>query len=820
MRHQTVFRAVLLGLCFFVGQAAKAQVLVRLNEFLANNQSYPNASGDATDMLELYNTGATPVDLGGCSLSDSNIFPRRFVFPPGSVIAGNGFYRLIFATGAGSNATTVPFGISASGGFLYFYGPATNLIDQVEYGIQATDYSFGRVADGTGPWVLCTPTFSGATGNQQVQLGLRAMLRINEWRTKGSGKDWLEIFNPTNRPIDIGNCYLSDTVSTPTKFRIAANSFIGTGPMGGFLRLSDGGNSAPKYPADEWGGFGYGDNEQVVLTDTNAVTNIDFIPAYGTQTDDISQGRLPDGTTNIASFPKINDYDTASPAAPNFLLFTNLYINELLAHTDPPLEDAIEFINQGTAPVNISGWWLSNARNNRRKYRIPTGPALPVGGFRVIYEGFGTASGFNGVGSNVVEAFTFNSSQGDQAVLAQVDANGNLTGYIAFEDFESSANGISFGHYNTSVANDYKFVALSERTFGVDDPNTVQEFRQGTGKTNAYPKVGPLVINEIMFAPSNTIYTNINGVPTSGQNPFEEFIELRNITSQTVPLYDPQYPTNHWKLQKGVDFIFPLTNLAPNQFCLVVAFDPYTNAPALANFRSRFGVSNDIPIFGPWIGALDNAGDSIELYRPDPVQLPPHPDAGYVPYIRIDKVNYKSDPQNNWQLLAATTTGRTLQRKNSLLFGNDPINWGPDNPTAGRATSSALADSDGDGMPDQWEMDYGLNKNNPADAGTDNDGDSVSNLGEYVSGSNPTNRNSVLRFQVIENFEGTNKAVRFLAYSNATYTVQYRNSLQPDVDWNRLANVPASNERVVTVTDTNAWKKDDRYYRVVAPATQ
>jgi hypothetical protein len=52
------------------------------------------------------------------------------------------------------------------------------------------------------------------------------------------------------------------------------------------------------------------------------------------------------------------------------------------------------------------------------------------------------------------------------------------------------------------------------------------------------------------------------------------------------------------------------------------------------------------------------------------------------------------------------------------------------------ATSSIL-DTDGDGMPDWWEDLYGLDKNNPADANQDADGDGWTNLQEYQNGTNP-----------------------------------------------------------------------------------
>ncbi len=45
---------------------------------------------------------------------------------------------------------------------------------------------------------------------------------------------------------------------------------------------------------------------------------------------------------------------------------------------------------------------------------------------------------------------------------------------------------------------------------------------------------------------------------------------------------------------------------------------------------------------------------------------------------------------------------------------------------------------DNDGMPDLWEIQYGLDPLNPADAGYNNDGDSLTNLEEYNRGTDPT----------------------------------------------------------------------------------
>lgn len=53
-----------------------------------------------------------------------------------------------------------------------------------------------------------------------------------------------------------------------------------------------------------------------------------------------------------------------------------------------------------------------------------------------------------------------------------------------------------------------------------------------------------------------------------------------------------------------------------------------------------------------------------------------------------------------------------------------------------------IADSDGDGIPDRWEEQYGLDPQT-SDSGNDFDGDQVSNLDEYIRGTAPNNAASL-----------------------------------------------------------------------------
>lgn len=50
----------------------------------------------------------------------------------------------------------------------------------------------------------------------------------------------------------------------------------------------------------------------------------------------------------------------------------------------------------------------------------------------------------------------------------------------------------------------------------------------------------------------------------------------------------------------------------------------------------------------------------------------------------------------------------------------------------------ASPDSDGDGMPDEWERRFGLDANDAADGPKDGDSDGYTNVEEYLNGTNPT----------------------------------------------------------------------------------
>lgn len=297
-------------------------------------------------------------------------------------------------------------------------------------------------------------------------------------------------------------------------------------------------------------------------------------------------------------------------------------INEFLSHSVPPQVDAIELYNPTASTVDLSGWFLTDDPAVPMKFRIPDGTTLAPGGYRVFDE-----TQFNPTpGTNL--SFSL-SSRGEQLYLFSGTAGGtNLTGYSHGVSFGAAAAGVTFGRHLTSVGEEH-FPAQLAATLGA---------------ANAGPRVGPVVINEIMYHP-----------PPG----YDEYLELRNVSDSDVLLYDPAAPTNTWKLE-GVGFQFPQNSFLPaHAYAIVTAIEP-------ATFRAKYGVPAQVQVFGPYAGLLQGNGERLQLQRPDA------PDTNGVPYITVDAVRYND--KLPWPV-SADGDGPSLQRRGSLAYGDDPANW-------------------------------------------------------------------------------------------------------------------------------------------------
>ena len=663
---------IAIGVLLLVARLTPAQVVI--NEVMARNSTVLANAGEYPAWVELYNPTASPVNISDWSLSDSLSSPRKYIFPAGTIIAAHDYLGVWLDDATNSPGLHTIFDVKSRAGddLTLFNAPSFGgvQVDRIVFGIQAEDVSIGRVPDATGPWTLTVPTFEVA--NRAIPLGAAVTnnLRINEvMANPQGGEDWFELYNPTTNYIDLGGLVFTDLATGATNRAMNALSFIAPG---GFLQLFASAPSSASPDADQLD-FKLGNSgEQVSLYQANRTTLIDRLVYTVAQTNAVSFGRLPDGGTNIVYFA----VGRSTPEASNFQLITDVIINEVLTHTDPPLEDAIELYNPTASPVDISYWWLSDSKDDPRKFQIPAGTVIPAGGYRVFYEAPLTSGGFNPNGAGTGRSFTLNSARGDDVYLHTGDAAGNLTFFRTSRDFGAAENGVSFGRYvKTDGTTD--FVAMSQHTFGVSNPTSQAQFRTGTGAQNAYPKVGPVVVSEIHYHPPDE-FIGTNRV----DNSLDEYVELYNLAPATTALFDPAFPTNTWRLRGVVDFDFPQNvTLAPGEQLLIVNFDPVTNATQLATFRNKFGVPASAQIFGPFEGKLQNGNGDVELLKPDPPQTRA-PDVGFVPYIRVEQIEYSDSAP--WPI-EPDGTGFALQRRFPEQYGNDAVNWVAATPTPGRA---------------------------------------------------------------------------------------------------------------------------------------
>jgi hypothetical protein len=435
--------------------------------------------------------------------------------------------------------------------------------------------------------------------------------------------EFIEFQNRSSGTIDLSGCYF-----TGIDFRFRRGTMV---PAGNFILLVRNGVAfTNRYPGTAYHGIFWGgldkNGEKIRLknSDANNIISVEYdddIPwplganGFGWSLVNLAPEGDPDLSTNWRASANLHGSPGAADSQPGYP--TGIVVNEVLAHTDPPQEDAIELHNPASGPVDVGGWYLSDQIDNNdptgallKKFRIPDATIIPARGFTTFYE-----SNFNS-GPNPFAL----SSYGDQVYLSSADGAGALTGGIVGARFGASDNGMSVGRHRTSRG--FDFTALEMVSLGA---------------SNSLPRLGPVVINEIMYRPGS------NGT---------EFIELHNRGTTNVDL-------SGWTVE-GASFVFPLgTTIGARDFLVLIG----TTNQSPIEFRAANNVPVSVPILGHTFD-LGNAGENLELKKPNdfPTNAP----------IRVDRVRYND--KGPWPQ-EADGRGPSLERVSPDAYGNEPLNW-------------------------------------------------------------------------------------------------------------------------------------------------
>ncbi len=167
MRTLSVF--FVLSCLLTLSHLAKAQVII--NEYSAANRNTISNNGSYPDWIELYNAGATAVDLSGYHLSDRENNPDKWAFPAGANLpAGN--HMIVFADGkdeysGGAYHTNFKLTQTTGNDQVVLADPQGNILEVHYFNPpNLTDNSYGRTSDGSPDWgVFTTPTPNAPNNN-------------------------------------------------------------------------------------------------------------------------------------------------------------------------------------------------------------------------------------------------------------------------------------------------------------------------------------------------------------------------------------------------------------------------------------------------------------------------------------------------------------------------------------------------------------------------------------------------------------------------------------------------------------------------------
>ena len=147
--------------------------------------------------------------------------------------------------------------------------------------------------------LLSITLFNCEDKNDDILTGSKSGgLVVNEFLAKnnacctdenGEYDDWVEIYNGTDAPVDIGGMYFSDRRDDPDPYRIPnTDASLTTIPAEGFLVLWCDGQ--PEQGILHLDLKLSGDGESIVLIDKDGITVLDYY-TFGPQTANVSIGR-------------------------------------------------------------------------------------------------------------------------------------------------------------------------------------------------------------------------------------------------------------------------------------------------------------------------------------------------------------------------------------------------------------------------------------------------------------------------------------------------------------------------------------------------
>ena len=497
---------------------------VYITEVLASNTMFPNSDGRCCDYIEIYNSSDRPVDISGYQLGDVT-GSSRYHFPAGTILNPNS-YLVVYCDKAVSDPGYAPFGISR-GGAEQFYLIGTNnaALDSVITLPMDSDQAMVRNSDGE--WSLTSfpspgsDTWIDTSGTFHLHNAQISPVRITEFSSTQTGYsgdfsvhcDWVELLNDSAVTVDISGYVLTDNLGAD-KYRFPAGTMLSPGEYLVVLcseEISD--------PSLAHFGLSQAGGEVIALKTPGGliVQLVECLPMGACE----SQAMTPDDcwiTAEEISPGFSNDaaghesYLEAAGLYPQTIVISEVMSasHTILADCFDEFSDWVELYNRGPAPVDISGWYLSDNPNDPDKWVFPRLVIQP--GQRIVVHCSGKDTVFEG---QLHTGFSL-SATGETLVLS------SFLGSVADTfSFGSSEENYSFIR---SEPDDQVTMTIHPTPGYSNDTEGYEQFCAGMEAR------GPLAIWEVMTANEQYLPQELGTC--------YDWVELCNISDQAVNLSD------------------------------------------------------------------------------------------------------------------------------------------------------------------------------------------------------------------------------------------------------------------------------------------
>lgn len=179
------------------------------------------SNGDATDWVEIMNTGMQPVDISGWYLLDNDPVGHKADVTPvaaGTTLAPGALYVL-----EQNKAFTFGLGKADKAAI---YDAGGDLIAEYEWAVHANGV-YARIPDGTGEF----QDFATATKGKKNKVVSPVVINEVQSNDPNGVADWVELANPTGEVLDISGLVLKDSkgkdpYTIPDGTTIPANGFL------------------------------------------------------------------------------------------------------------------------------------------------------------------------------------------------------------------------------------------------------------------------------------------------------------------------------------------------------------------------------------------------------------------------------------------------------------------------------------------------------------------------------------------------------------------------------------------------------------------